>query len=43
MRNDEAVNRDAFLREYTDDDAIKRYITNTAGKGAVTLISLNPL
>ncbi len=33
MKHIEINNRDVFLMEYTDDDSIKRYITNTAGKG----------
>jgi SAM-dependent methyltransferase len=33
MRNDDTNIRDAFLLEYTDEDSIKKYITNTSGKG----------
>ena len=33
MSQSEMNDRDAYLMEYTDDDAIARYVTNTAGKG----------
>ena len=33
MSRSEMNDRDAYLMEYTDDNTIDRYITNTAGKG----------